>query len=98
MEENAMKDAKQFFSDFTDNELLRTRILEEMNRLIDDEAPEAWQAGQKAAHILGYDIPDEVAKTIVVRVQGISDDELKDMSEDEAKAIASGDPRLPACC
>jgi hypothetical protein len=98
MEENAMKDAKQFFSDFTDNELLRTRILEEMNRLIDDEAPEAWQAGQKAAHILGYDIPDEVAKTIVVRVQGISEDELKELSEDEAKAIASGDPRLPACC
>jgi hypothetical protein len=98
MEENAMKDAKQFFSDFTDNELLRTRILEEMNRLIDDEAPEAWQAGKKAAYILGYDIPDEVAKTIVVRVQGISEDELKELSEDEAKAIASGDPRLPACC
>jgi hypothetical protein len=93
-----MKDAKQFFSDFTDKELLRTRIFEEMNRLIDDEAPEAWQAGKKAAHILGYDIPDEVAKTIIVRVQGISEDELKDMSEDEAKAIASGDPRLPACC
>ena len=56
-----MKDAKQFFSDFTDNELLRSRIFEEMNRLIDDEALKAWQAGQKAAHILGYDIPDEVA-------------------------------------
>lgn len=93
-----MKDAKQFFSDFTDNELLRSRIFEEMNRLIDDEALEAWQAGQKAALNLGYDIPDEVAKTIIVRVQGISEDDLKEMSEDEAKAIASGDPRLPACC
>ena len=93
-----MKDAKQFFSDFTDNELLRSRIFEEMNRLIDDEALKAWQAGQKAAHILGYDIPDEVAKTIITRVQGISEDELKELSEDEAKAIASGDPRLPACC
>lgn len=93
-----MKDAKQFFSDFAGNDLLRNRILEGMDRLRDGEGLEAWQAGQKAALALGYDIPDEVAKTIIVRVQGISEDELKEISEDEAKAIASGDPRLPACC
>lgn len=93
-----MKDAKQFFLDFTDNELLRHQIFEEMNRLIEGESLEAWQAGQKAALVLGYDIPDEVAKTIITRVQGISEDELKELSEDEAKAIACGDPRLPACC
>ena len=93
-----MKDAKQFFLDFTDNELLRRRIFEEMNHLIDDEVLEPWQAGQKAALALGYDIPDDVAKTIIPRVQGISEDELTAYSEDEAKEIASGDPRLPACC
>ena len=93
-----MKDAKQFFLDFTDHESLRRRIFEEMNRLGGDEAMEAWQACQKAALALGYDIPDEVAKTIIPRVQGISEDELKEYSEDEAKEIASGDPRLPACC
>lgn len=93
-----MKDAKQFFSEFAGNDVLRNRILEEMDRLRGGEALEAWQAGQKAALALGYDIPDEVAKTIIIRVQGISEDELKELSEDEAKAIASGDPRLPACC
>ena len=93
-----MKDAKQFFLDYTDNELLRRRIFEEMNPLIDDAALEPWQAGQKAALALGYDIPDDVAKTIIPRVQGISEDELNAYSEDEAKEIASGDPRLPACC
>ena len=69
-----------------------------MDRLRDSEDLEIWQAGQKAAFALGYDIPDEVAKTIVIRVQGISEDDLKEISEDEANAIASGDPRLPACC
>ena len=93
-----MKDAKQFFSEFAGNDVLRNRILEEMDRLREGEALEAWQAGQKAALALGYDIPDEVAKTIIIRVQGISEDELKELSEDEAKAIVSGDPRLPACC
>ncbi len=93
-----MKDAKQFFSDFAGNDILRNRIIEEMDRILKTENLEAWQAGQKAALALGYDIPDEVAKTIITRVQGISDDELKDLTEDEAKAIASGDPRLPACC
>ena len=93
-----MKDAKQFFSDFADSDLLHSQILEEMDRLRDGEDLEMWQAGQKAALALGYDIPDEVAKTIVIRVQGISEDDLKEISEEEAKAIASGDPRLPACC
>lgn len=93
-----MKDAKQFFSDFAGNDILRNRIIEEMDRILKTENLEAWQAGQNAALALGYDIPDEVAKTIITRVQGISDDELKDLTEDEAKAIASGDPRLPACC
>ena len=93
-----MKDSKQFFSEFAGNNLLHNRILEEMDRLLDSEALEAWQAGQKAALALGYDIPDEVAKTIIIRVKGISDDDMKEISEDEAKAIASGDPRLPACC
>jgi len=93
-----MKDAKQFFSDFTDSEALRIRILEEMNRLRGNgDNPEMWQAGQKAALALGYEIPDEVAKTIVVRVQGISEDEMKDLSEDEVKAITGGESRLPAC-
>ena len=93
-----MKDAKQFFSEFAGSDLLRSQILEEMDRLRDGEDLEIWQAGQKAAFALGYDIPDEVAKTIVIRVRGISEDDLKELSEDEAKAIASGDPRLPACC
>lgn len=93
-----MKDAKQFFSDFAGNDILRNRIIEEMDRILKTENLEAWQAGQNAALALGYDIPDEVAKTIITRVQGISDDELKNLTEDEAKAIASGDPRLPACC
>ena len=93
-----MNDAKQFFLDFTDNELLRHRIFEEMNRRINSEALQDWQAGQKAALVPGYNIPDEVAKTIITRVQGISEDELKEISEDEAKAITIGDPRLPACC
>lgn len=97
-EENAIKDAKQFFSEFAGNDLLRSQLLEEMDHLRDGEDLEAWQAGQKAALALGYDIPDEVAKTIAIRVQGISEDDLKEISEDEAKAIASGDPRLPACC
>ena len=93
-----MKDAKQFFLDFTDNEILRNRILEEMNRLREGEALEIWQAGQKAALTLGYEIPEEVAKTIIVRVQGLDAEDLGELTEDEAKAIASGDPRLPACC
>jgi hypothetical protein len=93
-----MKDAKQFFSDFANSESLRNSIFEEMEHLLKTENMEAWQAGQKAALALGYDIPDEVAKTIIIRVQGISVDELKELTEEEAKAIASGDPRLPACC
>ena len=93
-----MKDAKQFFLDFTDNEILRNRIFEEMNRLREGEAPELWQAGQKAALTLGYEVPDEVAKTIIVRLQGLDAEGLGKLSEDEAKAIAAGDPRLPACC
>jgi hypothetical protein len=93
-----MKDAKQFFLEFAGNDVLRNRILEEMNRLQECENMETWQAGQKAALALGYDIPDEVAKTIITRVQGISEDDLNEISEDEAKAIASGDPHLPACC
>lgn len=93
-----MKDAKQFFQDFTDNELLRSRICDEMNRLRESGTTEIWQAGQKAALDLGYDIPDEVAKTIVVRVLGLDAEGLGELTEDEAKAIASGDPRLPACC
>jgi hypothetical protein len=92
-----MKDAKQFFWDFTDNELLRRQIFEEMNLLIDGEALEPWQAGQKAAFALGYDIPDDVAKTIIVRVRGLSEDELKEFSEDEVKSIVSGESHLPAC-
>ena len=59
---------------------------------------EIWQAGQKAALALGYKVPDEVAKTIIVRLQGLDSETLKRFSEDEAKAIASGDPHLPACC
>ena len=55
-----MKDAKQFFTDFAGSDLLRSRILEEMDRLRDGEDLEMWQAGQKAAFALGYDIPDEV--------------------------------------
>ena len=93
-----MKDAKQFFLDFTDQSILRNRIFEEMNRLRENENLEIWQAGQKAALSLGYEIPDEVARTIVVRLQGLDAEGLGDLSEDEKKAIASGDPRLPACC
>lgn len=93
-----MKDAKQFFSEFMDNDILRNKISEGMRRFIESEGIEPWQAGRKAAFELGYDIPDEVAKTIVIRMQGISDDDLKELSEEEAKAIASGDPHLPACC
>jgi hypothetical protein len=92
-----MKDAKQFFCDFTDNEVLRNSIFEEMNRLIDEEALEAWQAGQKAALTLGYEVPDEVAKTVIVRLQGLGEDELKEFSEDEVKSIVSGESHLPAC-
>ena len=93
-----MKDAKQFFLDFTDNEMLRNQIFEEMNRLRGSETLEIWQAGQKAALVLGYEVPDEVARTIIVRLQGLDAEGLGKLSEDEAKAIASGDPRLPACC
>ena len=93
-----MKDAKQFFLDFTDNEMLRNQIFEEMNRLRGSETLEIWQAGQKAALALGYEVPDEVARTIIVRLQGLDAEGLGKLSEDEAKAIASGDPRLPACC
>lgn len=93
-----MKDAKQFFSDFADSEGLRSRILEEMNRLRDGgEAQEAWQAGQKAALALGYEVPDEVAKTIIVRLQGPDAEALEGLSEDEIKAVVSGESRLPAC-
>ncbi len=93
-----MKDAKQFFSDFANSEALRNGILEEMNRLRDSgEDQEIWQAGQKAALALGYEVPDEVAKTIIVRLQGLDAEELKELSEDEAKAITSGESRLPAC-
>ncbi len=94
-----MKDAKQFFSDFTDSEALRTRILEEMNRLRNNgNNLEMWQAGQKAALALGYEVPDEVAKMIIVRVQGLDAEALGELSEEEAKAVAGGDPHLPACC
>ena len=93
-----MKDAKKFFSDFVENNKLRNQLFDEMKRLSDGEKLEAWQACQKAVLTLGYDLPDEVAKMIAVRVQGIGKDELKDLTEEEAKAIASGDPRLPACC
>ncbi len=93
-----MKDAKQFFSEFAGNDQLRSQLFEEMTRLCDGENLETWQACQKAVLALGYELQDEVAKMIATRVQGLGEDEIKELSEDEAKAIASGDPRLPACC
>lgn len=93
-----MKDAKQFFSDFANSESLRNAIREEMNRLYDNgEAQEIWQAGQIAALAMGYEVPDEVAKTIIVRLQGLDEDTLNELSEEEKKAITSGESRLPAC-
>ena len=93
-----MKDAKQFFSDFANSESLRNSIFEEMNRLHNsDGSLEMWQTGQKAALALGYEVPDEVAKTIVVRVQGLDAKTLGELSEEEKKAIVSGESRLPAC-
>ena len=92
-----MKNAKQFFLDYSDNELLRNRILEEMASLRGSGDTESWRAGQKVALALGYDIPDEVAKTILARDQENVEYGTENLSDEEARTRALTDPHLPAC-
>ena len=85
-----MKDAKQFSFDFKENEELRRQFQEEMNRLRTDETLEAWQAGQKAALSLGYEIGDEDAKQFMIRTQKNSENDSEELSDDEVLHVAGG--------
>lgn len=85
-----MKDAKQFFTDYTEDLELRGKMIEAMNRLRADGSLEPWQAGQKAARVLGYEIPDEAAKTLLARLHGKAENDTEELSDFEAKAAAGG--------
>ena len=94
-----MKNVEQLKADMVADETLRAKFREALNKLRSDKNLTVMEAGQRAARELGYEVPDDVAKDFVTRLQARRGQGKTQLSDDELESVAAGScpPCKPVC-
>ena len=85
-----MKNVEQLKADMAADETLRARFREALNKLRSDETLSIMEAGQRAAHELGYEVPNDAAKDLMAYLQARRGQGKEQLSDDELENVAGG--------